>query len=516
MKIISTLAITVAIALASTSVHASTTVKEANEDVHRKVTVSPLAARLQSISDKLTAQDYPGARLLLNDVVADPAFADLPASVRHGILSTLAMTESMAGDQAAAYDHLVAAGPATGDATDQMYYGTMMGAAAATGHKDVATDAFLGLVRVAPTSAQYFEVGFVVQVEREARARDDKGATRKALLEALWTAHYRGPNMYLTPERAWFDLFEIYVADGETDKAHEVMTAFREPTTVIRLRADKRYAPFLVTYPKAGDFKASLEASLAEARALMLAHPRDLEGVSALAVRLADAGQLDESLKLADDALAKIAAAPKDKPVYDDQAEQLQWIHMTRATVMQRLGRTEDQVKTQEVARDSAAGSRDDVSQAINLGDEYYASGRPQDALDAVKNVDNHVSAYGQMAANEVRACAYKQLGDTAKLAETMAYMKAHSEDGYSPYRSALLCTGDADGMAANLIERLDNPVTRNETLTWMQGYLSEPSTEFYKQEEQVAKTACSRPEVQAAVAKYGNVEFYPMYKQVE
>lgn len=516
MKMISLLALTAALTLASPAVQASTTPRESLEPAREKPAYSALAARFQSIGEKLQAQDYAGARQLLNDVVADPAFADLPMNVRHGVFCMLALTESMAGDQAAAYDHLVAAGPPTGDATDRIYYGTMMDAAASTGHKEAAFDAMAGLIRIAPDAAQNLEVGLIFQAEREARARDDKGAARKAFLETLWADHYHGPNIYQTPEAAWFDLFEIYVADGETDKAREVMMAFHEPTTVIRLRADKRYTPFLETYPKAGDFKTTMEASLADARARMAAHPRDLEGVVALAVRLADAGQLDEALKLTDAALAKVTAAPKDKPSYDDQVEQLQWIHMIRSTIMQRLGRTDDQVKTQEAARDTAAGSRDNVSQAINLGDEYYASGRPQDALDAVKNVDNHVSAYGQMAANEVRACAYKQLGDAAKMAETMTYMKAHSNDGYGPYRSALLCTGDADGMAANLIERLDNPVTRSETLTWMQDYLSGPLTDFDKQLDHVAKAACNRPDVQAAVAKYGNVESYAMYKQVD
>ena len=120
------------------------------------------------------------------------------------------------------------------------------------------------------------------------------------------------------------------------------------------------------------------------------------------------------------------------------------------------------------------------------------------------------------MAAMYVRACAYKQLGDSAKLAETMSYMTAHSSAGYGPYRSALLCTGDSDGMAASLVARLDDPLTRNETLLWLQGYLNGPQSDFEKALQDVSDAAAAHPEVQAAIAKYGHVESYPIFKGIE
>ena len=49
---------------------------------------------------------------------------------------------------------------------------------------------------------------------------------------------------------------------------------------------------------------------------------------------------------------------------------------------------------------------------AINLGDAYYAYGRPKEALSAVSIVPNdHASPYGVMQAEEVRAVAVNRLG---------------------------------------------------------------------------------------------------------
>ena len=513
MKMISLLAIAAALTAAAPAAHASTTPRESQEARQAKPTMSPFAAHLQAGENRFNSGDYAGARTEYAEAVADPDFSAMPQATRHLALTFLASAESMSGDDVAAYAHLTAAGPATGDVTDTVYYYTMTVAGYDTGHKDEALDALIGLGRVAPDKLKYFTIRFIGEMDRLAHKRADGGITRKQLLETLWSAHYESTDIYDSMETLWFDLFEIHVAAGEDDAARAILPAFQDPRTVIKLRCDKRYSRFLTTYPRAGNFAVSLDASIAAARALMAAHPRDIAAVDELVSRLSDANHLDEALKLTDGVLAKVAAAPKDAPAYDDQGEKLPWLQMTRADVLQRLGRVDDQLKSQEAARDNAASSRDTVSQAINLGDQYYATGRPQDALDAVKDVDGNVSPYGQMAAMEVRACAYKALADTDKLATTMAYMKAHVDDGYGPYRGALLCTGDTEGMADVLVARLDNPETRNEVLVWVQNYLPQPMSDFARQLSDVAETAQARPEVKAAIAKYGTVETYAIFE---
>jgi tetratricopeptide (TPR) repeat protein len=477
-----------------------------------------LIAPLTSVQAHFAAYDYTGARADLQQIVDNPDFAKLPPAIRHGLLAALAWTDLMAGDAPAAYKHVTAAGPATGDASDGFYYYTRAVAADMTGHKDEALEITTEIPTAAPTVMPMLDMGYLLTVERYARGKGDHGAARRKLLEAFYDAGYTSPDPAAPAEALWIDLFETEVAAGNEARARALVATFTEPEDAIRLTIDKRYAAYLKDAPALTDFPSVVEASLKRARKYLEDNPRNLFAVRNLAYRLANANRLDEALTLADDTIARADAAPKDKPAFDDQASQLQWVYMVRSLVLARLGRRDDEAKAMEVARQSALSggkASDDVSQPINLGDVYIAEGKPKEALDSVKNVDAHVSPYGRMAAMQVRACAYKQLGDAAKLNETMAYMKAHSDDGFMPYRGALECTGDADGLAAVLVARLDNPDTRNETLLWVQHFLTGPLTAYEKTLCEVETKAAAHPEVQAAIEKYGVVRSWPVFKTI-
>lgn len=490
---------------------------QSQKEAAERPAIQTVAVRaLQAAQSHLMAQDFNAARADLQPLVHHPDFATLPPNLRHAVLTMLAWCDLAAGDASAAYTHVTAAGPATGDQSDTFYYYTRALAADMTSHKDEALEILTSIPSAVPRAMSMLDVGYLMTVATYARGKGDNGAARRKLLEAYYGAGYASPEAAVPAERLWFDLFEAEVAAGNDHKATELVAGFSEPEDVIRLTVDNRYAGYLKTTPALADFHEVIEASLRRSRKNLEDHPRSLAAVRDLSYRLANANRLDEALVLVDSTIAKVNAAPKDQPAFDDQAANLQWIYMVRSIVMARLGHREDETKNQETARDSAlsgGAASDDVSQPINLGGIYVSEGKAREALDAVKSVDAHVSPYGRMAAMGVRACAYKQLGDTAKLAETMAYMKAHVDDGLMPLRGALECTGDSDALATLLVQRLDNPDTRNQALLWVQGYLHEPETAYEKTLSEVEQKAMADHTVKAAVEKYGSVRSWPVFK---
>lgn len=475
-----------------------------------------IAAHITAGDKKMKANDIAGARVEYEAAAADPALDQMPFAERHALLSVLALTEAATNDYQAAYDHLSQAGPALSDNSDFAYYSAMVSAADATGHGDQAVEAFGWMADTHPKVTAHYALGAVYDISALAAKKNDGGATQRRLLESLWGDHYTSPDIFDPMDELWFDLFADEVAAGNDAKAREIMATFTAPEIAVRLRSDKRYARFVAADPAHADLSAMTEASIARARSLMNAHPDSIEAVQSVVSYLLNANRLDEALKLADDTLAKVAAAGS-KPAYTDQAEKLHWLEMSRSVAMRRFGHGEDETKALENARDNAlANSYDKVSQAINLGDRYIVLGRSQDALDAVKDVDGHVSPYGMMSGMAVRACAYSQLGDKARLADAMTYLKAHADDGFGPYTDALACADDDAGLAAFLIARLDNPMTRNLTLYKLQDFLTSPTTPIQQTWRAVWKKTLERDDVKAAVDKYGSIDSYPIYDPLD
>jgi hypothetical protein len=89
----------------------------------------------------------------------------------------------------------------------------------------------------------------------------------------------------------------------------------------------------------------------------------------------------------------------------------------------------------------------------------------------------------------------------------------AHRDDAAGPLRAALQCADDQDGLAAIIIERLDDPLTRNTELAFVQAYLPEPHpTPYDNVMLDRLHAVLARPDVHAAIARYGVVESYPVF----
>ena len=452
----------------------------------------------------------------MRDMIAAPDFATASTSIKASAYFMLALAEEDLKDYAAAYDHLMKVREVV--SSPSRYYWIQLTQVALHLDKDAdAVEALTGAINAEPARASELYMPFVGNVVRLSAQLKDGNVARQKLLEALWDAKYTPDNPFWSAQWFWSSLLEIYAAKGMDDKARQIAAVLTDPDLIIGLRVDTRYSRFVAGAPFGGDVAEALDGELAELTAKAAANPGLLAGAQSVGSALLKRNRLPEALAVLDAAIARAEKATNDKPAFTDQDDQLRWLYDTRSRVLAKMGRHEEVLAAQLKARDIALAAKDDtVSQTINLGDIYNSLGRPADALAAVKGIDDKgdgASIYGLMSAEEVRACAYAQTGDKAGLARSLAFMEAHADEGYGPYEAALLCADDGDGLAQLIISRLDDPELRNATLVDLQTYLALPHpTPVDAQLAARFETVKARADVQAAVAKYGVIESYPIF----
>jgi tetratricopeptide (TPR) repeat protein len=427
------------------------------------------------------------AKSALLDIIAQPEFAALDARTRFAAYCLLASIEHDEGDDKSAYEHMLLAAE-TGQANNNFDYWSMLDDIAFALRKhDVCAEALIKMITISPEKVNQLGSPYITGVVYWAKKLNDNGIHRKALLEALWQGKYTPPEPFAADdaESLWFDLFEIYMAEGQTQKAEAILPALTQPSLILRLRIDNRYRPYAL-----------------------------LVGPNELAAALMLQNQLPEALEVMDAALQKIASAPKDKPAFDDLDVYLSWTHSTRAEILNKLGRWDEALAGEAKSREIALSLKEEtISHAINLGGVYYALGRPNEALEALTFGSEEIAPYGLMAIEEVRACAYAQLRDKDNMEKSLNYMRDHSNDGFGPLEYALLCANKGDEVAKLIISRLDDPQLRNETLVRLQTYLLCAHPTAYQLITRARyKAVLEKRDVKAAIERYGVIEQFPIF----
>jgi hypothetical protein len=341
----------------------------------------------------------------------------------------------------------------------------------------------------------------------------DLAPAETGMLKAFHLAKWHPTDPFVTADRLWLSLVRLLLEQNDTAAAIVVAADLHEPSSVLTLRSDKRFDPIVAANAKSFDVIAAYQASLADKRAKSSAAPDTLEGVNTLAGSLLVFDRPEEALAIATNALARYKANPS---AFTDAKDQINWTYDVRARALLALGRSD------EALAELAAGAKQqehgdaNVSQKINLADEYVAYNRPKDALDAVAGMEAaQASAYGAMALADARACAYFELGDTGALEKALAYMQAHAKDATNEYVNALLFTGREDAAAIELIAALRDPATRLEVVRWVQTYLPQHHPSPREQARHAAWIAVlNRRDVQKEIALVGHVHAYPLQAQ--
>jgi len=334
--------------------------------------------------------------------------------------------------------------------------------------------------------------------------------TADELLSALFDAKWKPESPFVVADGLWFGLARLRLARGDAAGATEAAAAIGDPEVLTWMRSDKRFDALVKADPAHYDVMKAYDALLAVERAASALAPDKLEGVNRVADTLYRLNRLQESLDVLDAALAR-AQAQKD--AFSDTADQLNWSLDQRSRALFKLGRSDEAFQALKRGAAEKENGAVNVSQAINLADQYDLFDRPKDALRAVATLqDTDMSPYGRVALDDARACAYFELGDKESLAKTLDEMKAHADDSTQSYLNTMLLVGDLDAAAAHVIAHIEDASTRTDMLYYLQDYLPAPhatAREAAIHANWIALRA--RPDVSAEIAKAGRVESYAL-----
>lgn len=468
-------------------------------------------AKLTSAATKLQNGDYDGALADAQAAIASPGFPHLTERQRAAGYVIVAWAGFQTKDYKAAHDAAIQATGLTGAGEDLIGSGLWtqrLRDAVAARDSDDAVLCLTKLAQAWPQTLKDFPDQGVIQLVDE--ATPDR---RTDLLMALQQAHWRPKSVFFNTSHLWLKLATALIDRGDLKDAAVAARDITSYPEMIAMHADRRFDPIVQAEPARYDVKAAIARNLAEAQAKSAAAPDKLEGVVAVARALISRNRPTEALDLLDAALAKARPSPDQPPAFSDLADQIGRALESRAVALEMLGRVDEAVKTQQRAAAHTEHGGANVSQTLDLAERLNGLGRPQDALDAIEDFDpSQASPFGVMVWEQAQACAYAQLGDKAKLAAAMGYLQAHAKDGPQIVEDAQLCADDADAVARSVISGLKDPDTRTATLTRLQDYLDGPGVTAWNLE--IAnrwKAVRARPDVQAAVAKVGRIESYPI-----
>jgi len=336
-------------------------------------------------------------------------------------------------------------------------------------------------------------------------------ASERDFLETLHDMHWKPKSEFSTADSAWLSLVRLRLERGDSKGAGMIAADLSDPASIVALQIDNRFDGIVRDQPARFDAMKAYEASLADMKSKSAAAPNKLEGVNSVAELLIVMRRPDEALALVSAALEKLKADPK---AYVDAEDKRNWTEDIRSRALFDLGRSEEGFAALKAGADQKEDGQINVSQAINLADEYNTFDRPKDALSAISAIDlPNASDYGRMALQDARACAYFGLGDTANLAKTLDYMRAHRKDGMQPYLNAMLFTGNLDDAAAEVVAALQDPAQRTGILGFLQDYAPDPHPTKRSAAVHEAWIAIrSRPDVAAEIAKVGHINSYALH----
>lgn len=336
-------------------------------------------------------------------------------------------------------------------------------------------------------------------------------ATESDFLEALHDVHWKPKSAFSSADGAWLSLVRLRLERGDSKGARMIAAELTDPGSIVALQIDKRFDEIVRDQPARFDVMKAYEASLADMKSKSAAAPDKLEGINSVAEMLLVMTRPDESLTLVSTALDKLKSDPK---AYADAEDKRNWTEDIRSRALFDLGRSDEGFAALKAGADQKEDGQINVSQAINLADEYNTFDRPKDALNAVSAIDlPNASDYGRMALQDARACAYFGLGDTANLAKALDYLKAHRKDGMQPYLNVMLFTGNLDDAAAEVIAALQDPARRTGILGYLQDYAPDPHPTKRSAAMHEAWIAIrNRPDVAAEIAKVGHINRYALH----
>jgi tetratricopeptide (TPR) repeat protein len=472
-----------------------------------KATIDNESARraIQQAAEHVQEKDLPGAAAVLDEVIGAPSFGRLSADVRYRVFWLAGAIALQRGQNDTAHRHLLKASEYA-DAESGVWHDRLRAAFDSKDYVDSARCIGVIARRWPKTLADVNDMA-IFRVADAIDGQPEHANERHDLLESLFSARWKASDS--EPEEFWRDLARLRLAGSDSRRAMEAVSRIHSPRPIATMRIDKRFDRLTQKDPRAFDVDRAIDYSIKDAQAQVDASPDKLKPVSVLLYHLHNAMQFERELAVADDIIAKTRNG-EDTQRYKDFDENYVWVLDSRAGALAGLGRWEDALKQRvRAARRPERGGMN-VSQVINLGGLYIVLGRPGDALEAVTELGS-TSPYGRMQLEHVQLEAAVQRNDAEAVRTHLAYMREHRKDAIGTFQHALLGSGDMDGAASLLIERLGRDDWRSDALVEIQDYADTPATPFLVKRRSQWKALAARPDVQAALSKVGRIEHFKL-----
>jgi hypothetical protein len=452
------------------------------------------------MGDALEREDFSAALAAVKAMEAHKDFAAQPQAMRDAVRDTIGGLNFETGNIGAAIPYLRATASRPG--AEPAVWLSLISAEAQTDDWTGAARDMTTLLTRRPDSLDTVSDRFLTQLAVNTRVEADTGFALRLRLAALsWSYEHNSG--------VWLKLIDDLVARDRTAEALPLIGKVTESSARIRLHAMKTYDGLMTASGQpALDVATLFDAELERKRGKAAAPDAEIQ------TRL-DFGQALLSRARFDDALAEsdaILALPEETWKKDDDPDgNRRWAGDLRSRALMALGRRDDALSVARTAAADVAEDGDTVSHRINLGAYLMRLGRFQEAIDTVGVFEpKEASPFGLMQAAQVRACAAQALGAGNGAAVTIAdrefaYLSEHRKDAPDAWAGALGCRGDVDGIAALMIERLDDPEQAAGAVEMLHAYLPTPApTAFDSRVEAPFREAYARPEVIAARDRVG------------
>lgn len=461
---------------------------------------SPDQAEWARIGALLQNGDMPGAATALDRQTALPAFKDYPADFQ---IQVQRLRLALALELGKYPDALIIARRLTiMDGVTAQDWTFRISAASGVQDWGDAARSLIALTAFGSGAVDKLESHFVNGLAGRYVLQTPNGnITQARLVDALYNSGWNKDASSLWANRA-----ASLLGAGDTTRAALMLRKVTSVSARLSVSVDRRFDALRSVVPEAFDVDAAIANELEEGRTKASAVNASLEDSYRYALLLLQRARFDEALSTVDAALVRAettAAGTGASPVDPDQ---LIWALDTRSRALVFLGRHDEAIAAlRRAARRPEHGSLN-VSHAINLGDLYNRIDRPEEALDAVSDIeDGNVSAFGLMQMKEVQACAYAAMGRSRELKLVVDWVKQHEADAPGGTANVAICAGDEQTAAAALIARLDDPIQRMGALVDIQDYIDPPHlTASDRQKRAIGEAVLTRADVVAAIARAG------------
>jgi predicted Zn-dependent protease len=330
---------------------------------------------------------------------------------------------------------------------------------------------------------------------------------RLALMQALFDANWKDE---AADGAIWYELAVAQLVRGQTDAVRQALKRIDAPTSLIRVRADKRFDALVSPHAWSFDVELAARRKLEALQRQVAAQPDRLDPRVQMSYAMLSLGMHQEVIALADETVATIAAAPLDQVPFVDLDEQV-WLMNNRTNALRRLGRTDEALAELIRASQLDENGHINVSQALNLGHFYCDLDRPADALAAIASV-GEMSGYGRMVRTGVELCAAVRNKDRAGTERALAYLHAHSKDAELVMLCGLLDADRIDEAASFFVSLLDDPYGRGQILEWAQELRESNPLPGERRYRDNRKALLARRDVLDAVDRVGRIGKYDLY----